>query len=301
MRFTLLRRILVIAAVLGIFGVNAFAVDACTSATADVYFASGFSCFIGDKLFSNFAVNMGSAYTVVPDGIGGYTMTPLSLSQINVIPTSSGGPTPASVTLTLDMLNVGDPTTGSPLAVTAGAAATLEFQYMVTAATGYHITSVSGWGIGAYQDAPYLWAGITGQKDYCQGQAYLTDPDSGNPTGICAGANGNVYLDYIQPVFSPITPMDPLITDSYVNMDVMGYGTYVPNTSSVGIYEIFALDGGAYGGYLPNQVTAALWQVGNTITEMQDYTPPGGVPEPSTYLMLGAGLLGLGILRRKHA
>ncbi|MEP6714133.1 MAG: choice-of-anchor E domain-containing protein [Terriglobia bacterium] len=119
-----------------------------------------------------------------------------------------------------------------------------------------------------------------------------------------AGSNSNQILC---PTSTPsascntvgYTPPDiiggPLTTTAIVSAGNFGGYTGAGNFSVTGETSTFTTFSGGGGNILLNQTTAAT----ETVTVTYSYLPTSGTPEPTTMLLFGSGLLGLGLIRKR--
>jgi hypothetical protein len=268
MTFTLIRRLLVVVALLALAGGNVFATPLCSSFTlvtlADYMSLPAGGCSIGDKVFSNFA------YNTAVDSLG--DIAPAT-TDISVTPT---GPT-IGLTFTFDANNT----------VLTEGFLDVDIQYLVqvdvTDNPGWAITSVYTEGQGGI-DSSSVSATVNLTKNLCLGSSFDTDGETalntctaGTPVAPVSGENS---LDMSNDTFSVVSGTIPL-----------GSGQ-----TTLGVDDVITLNGGTPPPDL-NDNSAAILYATNEFN--QTYT--SGVPEPATFLLLGSALIGLGVLRRKRA
>lgn len=284
MAFTLFRRFLVGAAILALAALSASATAFdCTNLTlltSTVYLsdlAGGSTCQIGDKVFSSFADYMPG----------------VDPSQVLITSTWDSGTQVASISFNFNPALV---------QVTDGQTMDINVQYLVDV-TGNNIIGISE----EMTAAASAWApgaDVLYNKNYCIGQPF-------GPTNLDGTLAGTYCLDGTT---TPLTVGGAVLGLS--NQDYNIPGIVVPSgvsysigagpdviagvVTEVGVQDYLHLDGGAniWG---PGNVNAAVAEITNTFTQPSEAPPPPGVPEPATFLLIGAGLLGLGALRRKRA
>jgi hypothetical protein len=268
---SLIRRFLVAAAILALASISASAayIDTCSGIAISAL--TGGTCTLGDKQFSNFLV-LGSANAPAASTItltGTYDTT----DPINPIATLSFG-------------------FGTSPQVNLGQSMTIQIGYLVTVNdSSYVINGIDGAITGTVADG---WDGgqrITFAKNYCYGEQLVTpggDDLFAGDASDCPSEDstfGSVGFYYAVP-------------------GTVGYNdigkALVSAGSSFGTLDVINLVGPTVTGSGGATPTAVLTSAANIFYQTCTDCGPT-VPEPATLLLIGAGLLGLGALRRKRA
>ena len=236
--------------------------DTCQNNTLNNYLGAGYSCTIGDKVFSNFFVLFSGFH-------GDNAPAPIlpANSDVYVQPMTSGNSYGFLFTYMANdyvMYNQG---------------LNLDIDYLVTVTDArYAINSVFTQVTGGTQ-AP--GGAVSGTKNLCLGGAF--DNSGGFASNTCPTGFGN----------SPGTAFVLGSSSNPATNDL--YGTRsIANTTILGVSDYVVLTGGST---TLTGKTAQINQMQNMFNQVLIQT---GVPEPATFLLLGSALLGLGVLRRKR-
>jgi hypothetical protein len=262
---SLIRRFLVVAAVLALASLSGFAssLGDCGNGGAGYTLnqLAGNTCTVGDFEFSNFG------FQVAGNTLPNYYA---QASDVQLLAYTYGSDTGLTFNI-----NAGD-------IVGTGEDMALNIQYTVapiTSSMGINYVEADAYGptnddaAGAYSYA---------QKDLCLGTAF--SGYNGDNSSTCPTGNTEDFVPNASPHYFSMTNSSP-------NGGPDGYG--ISATTTLGVSDFIQLYGGSSPGIGGG---AEIDYMDNSFGE----GPTGGVPEPTTLLLIGAGLLGLGVLRRKR-
>jgi hypothetical protein len=191
-------------------------------------------------------------------------------SDIEVSPLSAYLSTPSDYGLEFDLQ--GDNT------VAPSQTMNIDIQYTVQVTGVFPISEVYGESYGGTLTVPgNSGNSVSATKNLCVGQSFdVLSPDSSTSVcdtpGIPLGVNVPDLVTYSSDSFNSTTS-SPL------------------PTTITGVSDLIQLNGGTGGSGATADIDGMI----------NDYVEDTSVPEPATFLLIGAGLLGLGVLRRKRA
>lgn len=280
MKSTILKTLLLSIGLLALGGVNRASAATCNSSyTMAAVTTPGFSCSLNFLTFSNFEYLPSVSLTT---GCG-------SLGE-PACPPEAPLPNPASdITVNFSTLTSGaDPFTtlaspGNPITqvitdYSAGNAVNefqnemVVLQYLVTGFGGARITEVDAAITGFASEA----AGATGElnKNLCEGAQF---GGGSVPNGSCVTTEDTVAQ------FLALTSPAGVQADGTPDFET------IPALSSAGVYDEWDLSGG----------NTDPTSIANVTAIENDFINTPGIPEPTTFAMLGGGLIALGALRRR--
>jgi len=291
---------LVPGALLALASLNASAAT-CTSlagSSLTAYQTAG-SCTIGDLTFSNFqfeySTNVSQGAAIVPDPTAS---TFITISSTNNPGDCDPNGTCGSASHTLYQLitdfSADDGVTGSA-SVQFDQSENLAIQYQVAVTSGHYVSTIDGAGTAGI-NAEADGASANFEKDICFGQAFNANLSTHPVTLNDRCASGG---------FPNSTPTDVAIDLTgqtsqptlFANMDTETNGlnyTQGQLGSTFGVYDVTTLNGGST---VDTAAQAAAGAQENDFVEATNVTE--GTPEPSTFILLGGALVGLGALRRR--
>jgi hypothetical protein len=191
-------------------GITTASAGTCTATTFDTYFASAFSCTIGDLEFSNF--------TAFGDSVTGGAVA-IPSSSITITPSGSDA---TSLDLALSFSST------SPFSVNSNQTSTLSFDYTVTPLAGYELIPSSPYF--TFYSYNYAGTGSVSVNPNESGPIPGTAPVSQSDIiELSGGTSGNIDLTsstdywYVEPTATPVPAALPLFGTGLSVMGLLGW------------------------------------------------------------------------------